>query len=212
MWDSDQGWWALSAASEGGVAQSGCPTSAFLCSPQRPTAAELLRQSGVVSVSPRWQVQRAAASAALGPPAEVPVGLAAMCAVPMHPALWKARQVLWEAVAPPASGVAGASAYTNASIVDGREPLLARAVWTAILVDAPGRVVGEAGGPVHGLQSAPRAEKVRQGRCRWEGTATAPGRRGTCATVQPDGRAVPAGRRRGIPGWCGCYHGWVPAH
>lgn len=78
--------------------------------------------------------------------------------LPTDPALWVARQALWEAVQPPAAGIAATAAYTDGSVVDGRDPLLARAVCAAVLVDVAGAVVASAAAGVAGRQTAPRAE------------------------------------------------------
>lgn len=82
-------------------------------------------------------------------PCEMLGGLAAIGVLPKRPSL------LWHGA--PAEGLAPAAAYTDGSVGDPIDPLLARAAWAVILADGQVTVVSVTGG-FAGQQTAPCAE------------------------------------------------------
>lgn len=76
----------------------------------------------------------------------------------MDAALWEARRAAMEVAPAPGARVGGANACTDGRVVDGRDALLARTAWTAVLVNEAGAVAMQASGAAGGPQTAPRAE------------------------------------------------------
>lgn len=97
-------------------------------------------------------------SPSAGMPVGVPPGLAATGVLPMDAALREAWRLLMEVAHAPAARVGGSHTYTDGSVVDGRDPLLARASWAAVLVDEAGVVTMQGRGSVEGPQTALRVE------------------------------------------------------
>lgn len=58
----------------------------------------------------------------------------------------------------PGACVVAAAAFTGGSVADGRDPLLAGAVWVAVLVDEAGTVTATVAEAAAGRQTAPQAE------------------------------------------------------
>lgn len=84
--------------------------------------------------------------------------MAATGVLPAGTALEVAARTLKEQVPPPAAGGATAAAYTDGSLFDGADPVLARVGWAAVLFDAQGRALQVQSVGVEGPQTAPRAE------------------------------------------------------
>lgn len=102
--------------------------------------------------------ERAAVGASLGPPVGCPIGLAASGVLPEDADLAAAARALHERVPAPAAGVEAATAYTDGSVFDVSDPMLARAGWAAALVNAQGRTLRVQSAGVDGPQMGPWAE------------------------------------------------------